>query len=87
MIETSGLELVMLVMRTQLRYKATAITIGFFHISEETIGFLICSIKKRNIKPTSNGSVGINKPKLSVHSSMLMDNGVKNARLKKAHSE
>jgi hypothetical protein len=86
-METSGLELVMHVMSAQLRYKPTHIIMGFFQTSEEIIGFLICSIKKSNMKPTSNGSVGMNKPKLSVHSSILMDNGVKNAKLKKVHSE
>jgi hypothetical protein len=35
------------------------------------------------MKPNKKGSVGINKPTLSVNSSILTDNGVKKARLRK----
>jgi hypothetical protein len=38
---------------------------------------------KKIIRPKSKGSVGRNKPKLSVYSSIFTDKGVKNAMAKK----
>ena len=52
---------------------------GLFQISLFKKGVLISAATNNNINPNSNGSVGINKPKLWVNSSMFTESGVKKA--------
>jgi hypothetical protein len=49
-------------------------------------GRLICMKIKKIIRPKRRGSVGRNKPKLSVYSSIFTERGVKKAIAKKKRS-
>ena len=60
--------------------------IGFLHIYLCNKFLFITCINRSNSNPNNIGSVGINKPKLFVYSSIFIERGVKKARPKKVYS-
>ena len=84
--ETNGSVLVIAVINSHVRYERTKTIIGCLQIFGSKKGRFICNSIKNNIRPKSKGSVGRNRPKFSVYSSMFMDKGVKKAMAKKKRS-